>query len=203
LNIVINNCVRITGREATRNGKALLSLNEGEALLPEDLYRSLQFSYPKFFKMDMLCKWAWLGAECVLGSEGKFLYEGMDRNKVAVVIFTSSGCLEADRKYQQSIKTIPSPALFVYTLSNIMLGEICIRHGFKGEQLCMVSEAFDPAEMYFWVSDLLNNRGMDACLCGWVEAEGDRKDVCLFWVGKEESGTEGFSAAAMRQHYNS
>jgi hypothetical protein len=82
-----------------------------------------------------------------------------------------------------------------------MLGEICIRHGFKGEQLCMVSERFDAEEISFWVSDLLEKRGMDACLCGWVDAEGDQKDVCMVWVSKER-GIE-FSGVALRQIYGS
>jgi hypothetical protein len=168
---------------------------------PAALYHRLQHNYPKFFKMDMLSKWAWLGAEYLLSSEQGSLYEGLDKSKVAVVLMTSQGCLDVDKKYQQSFATIASPALFVYTLPNIMLGEICIRHGFKGEQLCLVSDTFDTGELHFWVNDLLSNRGMNACLCGWVEGTANVNDVCMFWVEKGgKKGTE-FSAAGMQQVY--
>lgn len=187
---------------ATRDGKPLLQPAASPAGAPEDLYRQLQFSYPKFFKMDVLCKWGWLGAEALMNEGGQFFYEGIDKNKVAVVLATSHGCLDIDKKYQQSILSIPSPALFVYTLSNIMLGEICIRHGFKGEQACLVSDSFDSTELYFWVNDLLTNRGMEACLCGWVDAVNNQHDVSMFWVGKAGNGLI-FSPAVLQQLYNS
>lgn len=155
---------------------------------PQDLYRALSLNYMKFFKMDLLCKWAWLGAEVLLNKDGGNLYEGIDRNKVAVVLITSHGCIDVDKKYLSSMEGIPSPALFVYTLPNIMLGELSIRHGFKGEQLCLATENFDAEELFFWVDDLLNNRGMEACLCGWVDVYEGNRDVCLFWVKKQEGG---------------
>lgn len=152
--------------------------------------------------MDLLCKWAWLGAESLMREGDKFMYEGIDKNKVAVVLTTSHGCLDVDKKYQQSVQSIPSPALFVYTLSNIMLGEICIRHGFKGEQACMINDIFDSTELYFWVNDLLQNREMEACLCGWVDAVNDQHDVSMFWIGKTGNGLS-FSPDALQQLHNS
>ena len=168
---------------------------------PEAIYRQLQYSYPKFFKMDMLCKWAWLGAESLLSSAEGFLYDNIDKNKVAVVLCTSHGCIEVDKKYSETIATIPSPALFVYTLPNIMLGEICIKHGFKGEQACLVSEAFDSSELYFWITDLMEKRGMEACLCGWVDVVASEHDLCLFWITKGSTGTV-FSTKTVEQLYN-
>ncbi len=201
MSLGISHWVRINNRITTRNSVSLLPLNSIDSnAAPEDYYRALQFNYPKFFKMDVLCKWAWLGAECLLNEGEKFLYEGLDKEKIAVVMATSHGCLEVDKKYRQSIQEIASPALFVYTLSNIMLGEICIRHGFKGEQACLVSEKFDSMELYFWVNDLLENRGMDACLCGWVDALNYQHDVSMFWVRKNSNGLT-FSPASLQQLY--
>lgn len=151
---------------------------------PEDIYRGLGYNYPKFFKMDMLCKWAWLGAEALLRSEDGMMYDQADKNKIAVVITTKHGCLAVDKRYQETLNTIPSPALFVYTLPNIMLGEICIRHGFKGEQLCLMQDAFNESEVIFWVNDLFKNRGMEHCLFGWVDTTNEQHDVCLFWASK-------------------
>ena len=173
-----------------------MSFNEAAA--PEDIYRQMQFNYAKFFKMDILCKWAWLGAETLLMNNGISLLEGIDKSKIGLVMMTSHGCLEVDKKYHDSISDIPSPALFVYTLPNIMLGEICIRHGIKGEQACLVSDTFDTDEIEFWVKDLLGNRGMDACICGWADATADNHEVSLYWVTKTNKGIP-FSAADMQQ----
>lgn len=172
----------------------------GSVMQPEDVYRQLGFNYLKFFKMDVLCKWAWLSAEALLKNGDGFVYEGIDKNKVAVVLMTGNGCIDVDKKYLETVATIPSPALFVYTLPNIMLGEICIRHGFKGEQACLVSDGFDSNELYFWVNDLLQNRGMEACICGWVDATSEQHDTCLFWVTKQNGGIP-FSANHLQQLY--
>jgi hypothetical protein len=172
-----------------------------EKATAESYYNLMRYDYPKFFKMDLLCKWAWLGAEMLLkDDEGKYACDGLDKMKTAVVLMTSHGCLEADKKYNATTATIPSPALFVYTLPNIMLGEISIRYGFKGEQMCLVSERFNMDELYFWVNDLLQHRGMDACICGWVDVTNDKKDVCLFWVDKNNRAK--FSSVAMADVYN-
>lgn len=203
MNLAISDWIRINHESATQNGVSLPASGETSGNTdPVAFYHQLQHNYPKFFKMDVLCKWAWLGAEYLLSSEQGSLYEGFEKSKIAVVLMTSHGCLDVDKKYMQSIATIPSPALFVYTLPNIMLGEICIRHGFKGEQLSLVSDAFDSIELQFWVNDLLNNRGMEACLCGWVDGTADIQDVCMFWVTKGKDGVS-FSAADMQQVYKS
>ena len=147
----------------------------------EEIYRTIQMNYPKFFKMDVLCKWAMIGAEYLLKKEEGYIYQGIDKEKVAVVLNTKNGCLDVDKKYLESTKTIASPALFVYTLPNIMLGEICIKHGFKGEQLCIVQDDFDKEELNFWVNDLLKNRGMEACVCGFVDASEYGVKVEMEW----------------------
>lgn len=185
MQITISRYLSIAGNDIFLNGKPLLS--EGHMNRnAEEVYHQLQMHYPKFFKMDVLCKWATIGAECLLKEKEQYVYEGMDKTKIAVVLMTSSGCLDVDKKYLASTAAIASPALFVYTLPNIMLGEICIRHGFKGEQLCMMSEAPDVEELFFWVNDLLQHKGMDACLCGWVDAIEEKQDACFLWVDKKK-----------------
>ncbi|OSZ82357.1 hypothetical protein CAP35_03555 [Chitinophagaceae bacterium IBVUCB1] len=194
--------LRFNKQSVIKGGSPLLSFNEPvDSHAPELIYRGLQYNYAKFFKMDLISKWAWLGAEALLKTENGYLYDGMDKTKIAIVLQTNHGCLDVDKRYSETLATIPSPALFVYTLPNIMLGEICIRHGFKGEQACVVSNGFDVQEMEFWVNDLLNNRGMDACLCGWVDATAGTHDVCLFWVTKQNAQIV-FSADAMSVLYN-
>jgi hypothetical protein len=174
-----------------------LSNLSGKIISPEDLYRAIHCSYPKFFKMDKLCKWTFLAAELLL--QNGEAYKGMDKDKISLVLATSHGCLDVDKRYQESID-VPSPALFVYTLPNIMLGEICIRHGFKGEQLCMVTDKFDAEEIHFAAAGFLKNKNMDACLCGWADAWGDTYDITLFWVAKDGNG-QAFNAAAMEKIY--
>lgn len=189
--------VRINGGLVVKPLPPFLHLQYASA---EDVYRGLGCSYPKFFKMDVLCKWAWLGAESLLRKGDDFVYEDADKSRIAVVLATRQGCIAVDKRYQETMSTIPSPALFVYTLPNIMLGEICIRHGFKGEQLCLVQDAFNEQEVIFWVQDLFKNRGMEHCLFGWVDAVNETQDVCLFWASRDKA--EAFTPGAIAAAYS-
>jgi hypothetical protein len=174
--------LRITPDTMIRDGERIAEVCGND---PGELYRALGCSYAKFFKMDVLCKWAWLGAEALLRTdEDGWLYEGLDKSRVAVVLHTTDGCLAADKRYAETLQTIPSPALFVYTLPNIMLGEICIRHGFTGEQLCQVTGGFDAEDLLNEVKDILLGGAMH-CLFGKIDALDDFHDVCLFWVDAE------------------
>lgn len=198
MSLSINSWVHIQNDSVTKNGDVVAVEKNFE---PQAFYKSQSYAYMKFFKMDILSKWAWLGAELLLSSKDKPAYENIDPTKVAVVLITSHGCIDVDKKYKASMAEIPSPALFVYTLPNIMLGEICIRHGFKGEQLCLVSEGFDSEQIEFWVNDLLMNRGMEACLCGYVDAYSDHKDVMLYWVNKSNAQSS-FTIQELDNLYN-
>jgi len=197
----INSRVLINDKIIARNGITPASLNLSAGFSPEDIYRQLQYNYHKFFKMDILSKWAWIGVEVLLNCNDTLLYNGLNRDKIGIVLATAHGCLEADKRYSETIATIPSPALFVYTLPNIMLGEISIRHGFKGEQACLVSERFDSEEMHFWVNDLMEKRGMEACLAGWVDVTETKHELYLFWITKNGTGLP-FSSSSMAQLLN-
>lgn len=188
--------IRISNGVLLRNGQVLADTRSAD---PADIYRALGYSYPKFFKMDSLCKWAWLGAEALLREGDGWRYDGLDKQHIAVVIATRDGCLETDHRYAETMQTIPSPALFVYTLPNIALGEICIRHGFTGEQLCEVADAFDAEAILFWVRDLLLNRGATHCLFGWADAVGPHHDVSLFWIDRQ--GVESLSVQQLQALY--
>ena len=115
--------------------------------------------------MDLLSRVAFLASEMIIPEA---VTESKDH--IATILSTTSGCIEVDKKFEESRQTLASPALFVYTLPNIMLGEICIRNGFKGEQMCTIAENADADWFDFYVGDLLQNRDSEACLCGHVEA---------------------------------
>lgn len=201
-NLYVQHYIQWRQQKVMRDGQLLLATEEQDALaIPQDLYRQAGIQYPKFFKMDPLSRVAFLAAEWLLPA-------GMasDRSKVATVLSTASGCLEVDRRFEESRQTLASPALFVYTLPNIMLGEIDIRHGFKGEQMCTVSERADPAWFDFYVTDLLQRQGTEACLCGHVEAATDVLSASLLWVVKTPAAMDKalpFHLPVLEQIFNS
>ena len=124
----------------------------------KSLYKQEQLAYPKFYKMDSLSKLGFISAELLLRNENPGRFKP---GSLAVVLANSSSSLDTDLAHQESIRNrsayFPSPSVFVYTLANIVIGEICIRHGFKGENAFLVSEKFNPGQLFEYVSDLLDN----------------------------------------------
>jgi hypothetical protein len=78
--------------------------------------------------------------------------------------------------------------LFVYTLPNIVIGEICIRHNFKGENAFFVFDDFNAGFIENYVNNLINNNILQSCICGWVELLDDQYKSVLFLVEKERTG---------------
>lgn len=146
-------------------------------------YRHFEIKYPKFFKMDSLSKLGWLAAEILL--KDSFNTENYKPQEVAIVLANANSSLDTDLKYYETAKDIASPALFVYTLPNIVIGEICIRHNFKGENAFFISNEFDAEFIHGYVSSLMNDNIFECCICGWVELLGNEYKTVLFLVEKK------------------
>ena len=177
----------ITNNIAAKNGEVLFAAADAK---PQDfllsLYKHLQSDYPKFYKMDNLCKLGFLASEILLQNNN--LKEAYGNTGTGIVLSNANASLDADIAYYESVKNIPSPALFVYTLPNIVIGEISIRHGFKGENAFFVSERFDAEWLAFYVNDLFNRNRISSCIAGWVDFLGESYKAVLYLV--ENGSTE-------------
>lgn len=159
-----------------------------EAAVPDFLssvYRHFDIKYPKFYKMDNLSKLGWLAAEILL--KDSFIAGKYKSGDIGIVLTNTSSSLDTDIKYYETAKDIASPALFVYTLPNIVIGEICIRHHLKGENAFFICDKFDGEFIEQYVTNLINNNILQACICGWVELLNDQYKAVLFLVEKEIS----------------
>ena len=165
------------------------------------VYRHFQIDYPKFYKMDHLSKLGFLSAELLLKDElAKRQYRP---EQVSIVLSNANASLDADLNYWQSVKNIASPALFVYTLPNIVIGEICIRNNFKGENAFFVQESFDAAFMHFYVNDLMDRHSTELSICGWIDVLGEEYKAVLYLVDKKTSdGARLFSVDNIKNFYD-
>ncbi len=175
-----------------------------QTALPEFLlsvYQYLKFSYPKFYKMDNLSKLGWLASEILLKDANlKGVY---DPARVAVVLANANSSLDNDLKYVKTIAEGASPSVFVYTLPNIVIGEICIRNNFKGEHALFIQDNFDEDFIFKQVNYLLDRQLASACICGWVDVLGDSYKAVLFLVeDKQACNAVVFSPENMAKIFN-
>lgn len=149
------------------------------------VYRYLNVQYPKFHKMDNLSKLGWLANEILL--QGSFNAAEYKPEDIGIVLSNASSSLDTDIKYLETTKVIASPALFVYTLPNIVIGEISIRHRFKGENAFFIFNEFNAEFIQQYVSNLVNNDILQCCICGWVELLNNEYKAALFLIEKDKS----------------
>lgn len=152
----------------------------------KSIYTHYQLNYPKFYKMDKLCKLAFLTSELLL--KNNQLTKRYKAEDIAIITANSASSLETDKEHQQTITDksnyFPSPSTFVYTLPNILIAEIAIKNGISGENAFFIFERFDVQVMFENVDSLLNNARATACITGWVDFYEDRYDAFLYTVEK-------------------
>lgn len=175
----------ISNHHVLKNGKTVFENRHTDLhdfLL--SVYNYFGLSYPKFYKMDNLSKLGWLTSEILL--KDNFIAEKYRPDETGLVLSNANSSLDTDLKYFETTKDIPSPSVFVYTLPNIMIGEICIRNKFKGENAFFISNEFDADFMKQYVDNLINNNILQACIFGWVDLLEDDYKAVLFLVEKEK-----------------
>ena len=170
----------IRNHQVIYNGNVIFQAAHESDDFIDTAFQALQIQYPKYYKMDRLSKMGFVASEVVLkNAEG--LSEAVPERR-AVLVSNRSSSLDTDRRYLESSRQIASPSLFVYTLPNIMIGEICIRHGFKGANVFFIFNEFNAGFMVQQVEQLLNKNKADICLAGWVEVLDQSYDVFLYRV---------------------
>ena len=173
--------IRITPEEVILDQRKLWEgkeeLGEQEGLehhsLLTSLYKQMIGDYPKFYKMDGLSRLGFVASEILLNAEKEETEE-----ERAIIFFNHSSSIASDRNYKESIKDkdnyFPSPSIFVYTLPNIVTGEIAIRNHFHGETSFFILP--DKAEKMMEEILLASCRDdqSKSFLTGWIDYEDER-----------------------------
>lgn len=185
--------IRITPEEVVLDhqklweGKKELEEQEGQEhhSLLTTLYKQMIGNYPKFYKMDGFSRLGFVASEILLNAEkgdtdverreeeGERLLE-----ERAIIFFNHSSSIASDRNYKESIKDkdnyFPSPSIFVYTLPNIVTGEIAIRNHFQGETSFFILPDKDERLMEEILQASCRDAQSKSFLTGWIDYEDER-----------------------------
>lgn len=173
--------------EGNQNANEKLGEQEGKEhhSLLTSLYKQMIGNYPKFYKMDGLSRLGFVASEILLNAEkgetdverreeeGKRLLE-----ERAIIFFNHSSSIASDRNYKESINDkdnyFPSPSIFVYTLPNIVTGEIAIRNHFHGETSFFILPDKDERMMEEILQASCRDAQSKSFLTGWIDYEDER-----------------------------
>jgi hypothetical protein len=154
----------------------------------DEIARNFEIVYPRYFKMDTMSRLGFLTSEILM----KHLPEDIPRHSpcdCGMLTANRSSSLDTDRKYLESTKRIPGPALFVYTLPNVVNAEICIRNGFKGENMFFLAGDFVSSGVIEFAEASFKTGAMKFCLCGWIELLDEDFCSLMFAIDVEKQGT--------------
>ena len=162
--------LEITPTGVTLCGKVLDIENQGAAMLKE-LYLRYVGDYPKFYKMDPLCRLGLVATELLLQAEGEERFA--ERSDRAVLLVGSSASVVSDEAFRQTIADpaacYPSPSVFVYTLPNIVAGEGAMRNHYHGETAYYVLPSKDWGRILQLVDNVLTDPAIHSVLGGWID----------------------------------
>lgn len=173
--------IRITPEEVILDqqklweGKKELEEQEGKEhhSLLTTLYKQMIGNYPKFYKMDGLSRLGFVASEILLNVE-----KGETDKERAIIFFNHSSSIASDRNYKESINDkdnyFPSPSIFVYTLPNIVTGEIAIRNHFHGETSFFILPDKDERMMEEILQASCRDDQSKSFLTGWIDYEDER-----------------------------
>jgi hypothetical protein len=166
--ISVSSYILLRNNRITIDGKAVFETKNSSAVdFLYSAYEHFKINYPKFFKMDNLCKTGFIAAELLMrGNKPKEL---LQPEETGIIISNANSSLDTDMRYEESLQTNPSPALFVYTLPNILIGELSIRNQIKGESACFVFDIFDATFQTEYVNMLFERKKIKRCLSGWAD----------------------------------
>ncbi|MCQ2189059.1 MAG: beta-ACP synthase [Paludibacteraceae bacterium] len=111
----------------------------------KNLFSSVSDPYMKFAKMDDYCKLGTTATQLLLNKVGGLAQ--YDPYEIALIVNTDTGCIESDLAHLDNITATEynsSPAIFVYTLPNVVAGEISIKNKIKGEGVTIVGKVKNP-----------------------------------------------------------
>ena len=132
-----------------------------------EIYKGQGGNNLKFYKMDDLCKLGYVAAEYLLKDKA------FAPQETGVLLANAASSLHTDIKHQQGIDRdgdqAASPAVFVYTLPNVVSGEICIRHKIQGENAFFITRTYQPEQLERYAHIVMEKGNLKHCLIGWCE----------------------------------
>lgn len=160
--------VEIADRQIKLNDKVVFQSDEQTfALFIREAFKELGESKLKFYKMDDLCKLAYVTAAHLLKGIT------IQPKKSGVLLANSAASLHTDLRHQELINqagdAAASPTLFVYTLPNVSIGELCIRHKIQGENTFFIEKQCSWEELERHARIAMAKNGLTDVIIGWCE----------------------------------
>ncbi len=168
INLASRRTVEISSGKITVDGNVVFESETSDfQTFIREAFKSRGESNLKFYKMDDLCKLGYVASAWAL--------DGLEygEEECGLVLSGRYGCLDTDIKHQEIIDTegdaSASPAVFVYTLPNVVAGEISIRHHIKGENTWFWSDDETMSDIREYAGLAIQSQNLKYCVVGHLD----------------------------------
>ena len=160
--------ITINPHRATLDGQ-MLDINDTRKNLLVEIYKRFIGDYPKFYKMDPLSRLGFVASELLL--------RNVKEKVESIILFNNSSSVIADKNYWATAidkdNSFPSPAHFVYTLPNIVTGEIAMRNGIHGETSFYIIPTKDKNVIDKIIYSFTLQESFSSAITGWIDYPDD------------------------------
>lgn len=183
--IEIVNSLRLTPTDLTINNESKEIKNTGIELL-NWLYKTYMGDYPKYYKMDGLSRLGLISAELLLREENRERFVPCDDR--AVILFNKSSSIVSDRKFLDTItgedNYFPSPSVFIYTLPNMVSGEIAMRNKYHGETSFYITSERNDILILKVITSAFFDKATKSVIGGWIDFRNDNCFEADLYIAK-------------------
>ena len=164
--------LRITPDSLVVDGQAVPLEARGSSLVTE-IFKKYLADGSRFFKMDLYSRLAYVGTS-LLAKDTLDAYDPEDR---ALFVFTQNGSVLADRKHLSTFSDpkefYPSPAVFINTLPNVVLGEIAVKNSIKGETTLVLLPDREETVIQQIMEASMSATRPGVVIYGWVDCDAE------------------------------
>ena len=183
MEINITKHIRIKNNQIKIDGEVVYNMLDISANdFFKSVYRANKLKYLKFFKMDELCKLGFLATELLINNTD--ILEKYNSDEIALIYANSNSTNYTDTEFYKTIKSnsdfFPSPGLFVYTLPNIIIGEVCIKHKIKGESAFFIQKHYQPEFLIDHINSMFTDNKTRMSIGGWIDFTKNEYDAFLY-----------------------
>ncbi|NDV58761.1 beta-ketoacyl synthase [Bacteroides sp. 519] len=172
--------VRIENNILWKNNEILLQSEDNLAGFMRQAYKATGGNNLKFYQLSEFCKMGTV-ASLYLLKDIAFQPEEM-----GIVMANANASLCTDAVHQHIIDDKgdlnASPAVFVFTLPNVVTGQMCISNKIKGENTFFINKTCNFEELKAYAALVMNRTNLKYCIIGWCDATEDNYETELILV---------------------
>ena len=138
-----------------------------------EIYKKSIADNSRFYKMDTFSKLVYVTAALLVKDE----LPPHNPEDVSMLVFNKTSSILADRQHLATFRNsdgfYPSPSVFINTLPNVVMGELAVQYGIKGETSFIILPERDDVLIRDITDSVISDSPTRYIITGWADASAE------------------------------